>query len=85
MENMARKKKTGEDAADVVVGSEPTVVKGSHLTVTTYADGRTELEWDDEALMRDVQEAIASVETLVAVTEEKVKKIRSKKSTKEKA
>ena len=37
------------------------VVKGSHLTVTTYPDGRTELEWDDEALMRDVQEAIASV------------------------
>lgn len=82
---MARKKTVGEDAADVVVGKEPTIVKGSHLTVTTYPDGRTELEWDDEALMRDVQEAIASVENLVAVTEEKVKKIRSKKSTKEKA
>ena len=40
----------------------PTVVKGSHLTVTTYPDGRTELEWDDEALARDVREAIASVE-----------------------
>jgi len=46
---------------------EPTVVKGSHLTVTTYPDGRTELTWDDEALMRDVQEAIASV----SVTPEK--------------
>ena len=41
---------------------EPTVVKGSHLTVTTYPDGRTELEWDDEALLREVQEAIASVD-----------------------
>lgn len=82
---MARKKKVGEDAADTLVGPEPKVVKGSHLTVTTYPDGRTELEWDDEALMRDVQEAIASVENLVAVTEEKVKKIRNKKSTKEKA
>lgn len=51
---MARTKKT-EDVK---------VVKGSHLTVTTYPDGRTELEWDDEALMRDVREAIASVETL---------------------
>ena len=50
---MARTKKT-EDVK---------VVKGSHLTVTTYPDGRTELEWDDEALMRDVREAIASVET----------------------
>jgi hypothetical protein len=39
----------------------PTVVKGSHLTVTTHPDGRTELEWDDAALMRDVQEALASV------------------------
>lgn len=40
----------------------PRVVKGSHLTVTTYEDGRTELEWDDEALEREVREAIASVE-----------------------
>ena len=64
--------------------SEPVVTKGSHLTVTTYPDGRTELVWDDEALLRDVQDAIASVSNLVAVTEEKVKKLR-KKSTKEKA
>ena len=48
---MATKKKTS---------TEPTVVKGSHLTVTTYPDGRTELEWDDAALMRDVTEAIDS-------------------------
>ncbi len=42
--------------------TEAVVVKGSHLTVTTYPDGRTELEWDDEALEREVREAIASVE-----------------------
>lgn len=42
----------------------PKVAKGSHLTVTTYEDGRTKLEWDDEALLRDVREAIASVETV---------------------
>lgn len=47
-----RKKKTDE----------VTVVKGNHLTVTTYPDGKTELEWDDEALMQEVREAIASVE-----------------------
>lgn len=34
---------------------------GSHLTVTTYPDGRQELEWDDEALLRDVRQAIATV------------------------
>lgn len=50
---MATRKKKSEDI---------TVVKGSHLTVTTYPDGRTELEWDDAALERDVRQAIASVE-----------------------
>jgi len=35
----------------------PIVTVGSHLTVTEYADGRTELKWDDEALERDVKEA----------------------------
>lgn len=39
----------------------PKVTKGSHLTVTEYEDGRTELVWDDEALARDVREAIESV------------------------
>ena len=48
-----RKKKTSDEVK---------VVKGSHLTVTTYPDGRTELEWDDEALERDVREAIESYE-----------------------
>lgn len=69
---------------DIIEG-EVKVVKGSHLTVTTYPDGRTELEWDDDALMRDVQEAIASyeatVKSIVGVTEEKVKKSRKQKVT----
>jgi uncharacterized membrane protein len=51
-----RKKKTEGSVKEVKVE------KGSHLTVTTYPDGRTELEWDDEALARDVREALASVE-----------------------
>jgi hypothetical protein len=42
---------------------EPTIVKGNHLTVTTYPDGKTTLEWDDGALLKEVQEAIASVES----------------------
>ena len=75
---MARKKKTGEDAADVLVNVPsngwPKITQGSHLTVKTFEDGRTELIWDDEALMRDVQEAIASVEK----STEKVKKTRKK-------
>ena len=44
------------------VNSLPTVTKSSHLTVTTYPDGRTELEWDWDALVNEVREACASVE-----------------------
>jgi hypothetical protein len=61
-----RKKKTTDPSG---------VVKGSHLTVITFSDGTTKLEWDDDALLRDVQEAIASVETkaLKAKTKRKSK------------
>ena len=44
------------------VNSLPTVTKGSHLTVTTFPDGKTELEWDWDALVKEVREACASVE-----------------------
>lgn len=37
----------------------PKVVKGNHLTVTTHEDGRTELNWDDEALLNEIRTAIA--------------------------
>ena len=39
----------------------PIVTKGSHLTVTTYEDGHTELKWDDAQLQKDVEDAINSV------------------------
>jgi hypothetical protein len=45
----------------------PKVEKGSHLTVTTYPDGRTELQWDDEALTRDVRAAILTAESTMPV------------------
>jgi YD repeat-containing protein len=64
------------------VNSLPTVTKGSHLTVTTYPDGRTELEWDDEALLSEVRNAILKAESVMPVTNE-VKpavKAKSKKS-----
>lgn len=72
---MARKKKTdvimsAEIAESMempgTIGSAklvfPKVVKGNHLTVTTFPDGSTKLEWDDEALANEVREAIASAE-----------------------
>ncbi len=45
-----------------VISLPASIEKGSHLTVTTYPDGRTELVWDDEALLNDVREAIKSAE-----------------------
>jgi uncharacterized protein YmfQ (DUF2313 family) len=54
---MARKKNQLAE-----VNSLPTVVKGSHLTVTTFPDGRTELLWDWDALVNEVREACASAE-----------------------
>jgi hypothetical protein len=42
------------------VNSLPIVTKGSHLTVTTYPDGKTELEWDWDALVNEVREACAT-------------------------
>jgi len=66
-----RKKKTDKIVLDMpgtiggakVVFAEPTIVKGNHLIVTTHLDGRTELEWDDDALLAEVRAALASVET----------------------
>ena len=58
---MARKKK--EILENIDSGGWPKINQGSHLTVKTFEDGRTELIWDDAALERDVREAIASVET----------------------
>jgi len=61
-----RKKKTESQ--------EPTVVKGNHLTVTTFPDGKTMLEWDDEALLKEVREALESVEVPKTKTKRKLTK-----------
>ena len=45
------------------VSSLPTIVKGSHLTVTTYPDGKTELEWDWDALVNEVRMACLKAES----------------------
>ena len=74
---------TRKKKSDVITLSENlvSVVKGSHLTVTTFPDGRTELLWDDEALERDVRDAIASVEQKPAVKAKAA--TRAKKKAKE--
>lgn len=81
-----RKKKAGivesSDLAEMVnvpSGGWPKINQGTHLTVKTFEDGRTELIWDDEALAREVAEAIASVETTQGDTNVKTKKTRKSK------
>ena len=65
---MATKKKSkiieSADIAEMVnmhSGGWPMMNQGSHLTVKTFEDGRTELIWDDEALRNEVKAAILSV------------------------
>ena len=45
-----------------IAGKWPKIDIGTHLTVTTYEDGTTLLEWDHDALQRECEAAIASVE-----------------------
>jgi hypothetical protein len=63
-----------------LVFPETKVVKGSHLTIT-YTDGYPEkLEWDDEALMSDVRQALLKAESNIPVAvESKPKKAKKVK------
>ena len=65
---MATKKKSkvieSADVAEMVnmpSGGWPKIEQGSHLTVKYFEDGRTELIWDDAALLNEVKAAILSV------------------------
>jgi regulator of sigma D len=40
----------------------PKVEIGTHLAVIQYEDGTYEMYWDDDKLLEEVREAIASVE-----------------------
>jgi hypothetical protein len=60
---MARKKKT----------EWPKVTKGSHLTVYTFEDGKTELVWDDEALLSEVRNAILKSESILPASKKSKK------------
>jgi hypothetical protein len=68
---MARKKK--EVLANQPSDGWPMISQGTHLIVKTFEDGTTELVWDDVQLLKEVQEAIASVEQIESVTPKKTK------------
>ena len=56
------KKAAPKKLANQPSGGWPKISQGTHLTVKTFEDGRTELTWDDDALLREVREALASAE-----------------------
>lgn len=65
---MATRKKKSESLVEsigvpiqAIAGKWPKIDIGTHLTVTTYEDGTVILKWDDEALQRECEAAIASV------------------------
>jgi len=59
--NMATRKKKAV-SPNVDSGGWPKIQQGTHLTVKTFEDGHTELIWDDEALLKEVRDAILNYE-----------------------
>jgi hypothetical protein len=57
---MATRKKKQEPVVEAPVVY-PKIIKGNHLTLTTYENGSTKLKWDDKALLKEVREAITTV------------------------
>lgn len=55
----------------------PIVNKGTHLTVYTYEDGSTKLEWDDEVLLSEVRNAILKYESNIPAAKKTVRKKKS--------
>lgn len=66
---------------NVPSGGWPKINQGSHLTVKTFENGKTELVWDDEALLRDVRDAILSVKSSDSATAPKKKATNGRSKT----
>lgn len=59
---MATREKKTTKTPNVDSGGWPKMQQGTHLTVKTFKDGKTELLWDWDALVNEVREACASAE-----------------------
>jgi hypothetical protein len=60
----------------------PNIVKGTHLTITTFENGDQEMDWNFPVLIEEIETAISKLPTTsVAVTPSvvKPKKVKSKK------
>ena len=69
---MATRKK--KETANVPSGGWPKMNQGTHLTVKTFEDGKTELVWDWDALVSEVRAACLKAESVLPVTETKPKR-----------
>lgn len=74
---MATRKK--KETPNVDSGGWPKMQQGTHLTVKTFEDGRTELVWDDAQLLKEVQDAILNYETAQLKPSVKAKVLTRKK------
>ena len=63
---MATRKK--KEIVNPPLGNWPKVVPGTHLTVKTFEDGKTELTWDWDALVNEVRIATENAESLPAAS-----------------
>ena len=63
---LPKEKKTQSTKVD----SWPKIEQGTHLTITTYEDGRTELVWDWDALVNEVRMACLKAESNIPATAE---------------
>ena len=73
---LPKEKKTKSTKVD----SWPKIEQGTHLTITTYEDGRTELVWDWDALVNEVRMACLNTENgILATAETKPKRVKKVK------
>lgn len=75
---LPKEKKT--KSKNVPSGGWPKITQGTHLTVKTFEDGKTELVWDWDALVNEVRMACLKAESnILASTETKPKKAKKVK------
>jgi len=71
------------EMTNVPSGGWPRIQQGTHLTVKTFEDGKTELVWDWDALVSEIRKATADAElsTMKPAVQAKVITQRKKKGT----
>lgn len=79
---MATRKKKDPGTLSGLPKDYPYVTIGTHLTVTEYEDGRTELTWDDEALLQEVRNALLKAESTLPTGETNGKQTRKTRKSK---